>query len=174
MIGLAVLGLVAVACGSVLWAAVRLGIGPVPTSRAVRTVMLELVPADTTGTVYELGSGWGGLARALAKRCPRATVIGVEASWVPWAVSRLVQRLSPLPNLRLERGDFFVEPLHEADVLVCYLFRGGMQALSERVKLKPGAVLVSSTFALPGREAADTVRAKDLYASPVYRYRGFR
>ena len=125
-----------------------------------------------TGTVYELGSGWGGLARALARRCPQAQVVGVEASRVPWMFSALVQRVAPVPNLRFVRGDFFAQPLAEADVLVCYLFTGGMRQLSERVKLKPGAVLISSTFALPGRTASETVRAKDLYSSPVYRYRG--
>jgi len=172
MVGIAVLVVVTAACVSVLWSAVALGIGPVPTSRAVRAVMLELVPADATGTVYELGSGWGGLARALARRCAGAQVVAVEASLVPWAFSALVQRVSPLSNLRIVRGDFFEQPLGDADVLVCYLFTGGMQALAERVKLKPGAVLVTSTFALPGRAADDTVRARDLYASPVYRYRG--
>lgn len=172
MLGIAVLVVVLAGCLSVLWSAMTLGIGPVPTSRAVRSVMLELTPADATGTVYELGSGWGGLARALARRCPKAQVIAVEASRVPWAFSALLQRVRPLPNLRIVRGDFFEQPLADADVLVCYLFTGGMQKLAERVKLKSGAVLVSSTFALPGRVADDTVRASDLYSSPVYRYRG--
>ncbi len=171
MLGIAALVVVTAACLSVLWSAVRLGIGPVPTSRAVRAVMLELTPADASGTVYELGCGFGGLARALARRCPKAHVVGVEASLVPWAFAALVQRVRPLPNLRIVRGDFFAQPLGEADVLVCYLFTGGMQQLAQRVSLKRGAVLISSTFALPGRTADATVRAKDLYASPVYRYR---
>ncbi|MBL8956851.1 MAG: class I SAM-dependent methyltransferase [Myxococcaceae bacterium] len=136
--------------------------------------MLELVPGDTAGTVYELGSGWGGFARALARRCPNARVVGVEASLVPWAFAALLQRVRPAKNLRFVRGDFFAEPLHEADVLVCYLFTGAMQALATRVRPKPGAVLISSTFALPGHTPETTVRAKDLYASPVYRYRYLR
>jgi hypothetical protein len=83
----------------------------------------------------------------------------------------VVQRLMPLPNLSFVRGDFHAQRLGDADVLVCYLFTGGMRALAERGGFKPGARLVSSTFALPGRTAESTVRARDLYASPVYRYR---
>ena len=70
------------------------------------------------------------------------------------------------------RGSFWAHPLGEADALVCYLYTGGMTELAQRLRLKAGAVLISATFALPGRTPSDTVRAKDLYGSPVYRYRG--
>jgi hypothetical protein len=137
----------------------------------VREVLLELVPAETHGLVYELGSGWGGLARALARRCPNARIVGIEAALLPWAFSAVMQRLAPLPNLSFVRGNFHGQPLADADVLVCYLFTGGMRALAERASFKKGALLISSTFALPGHTAESTVRARDLYASPVYRYR---
>jgi hypothetical protein len=38
-------------------------------------------------------------------------------------------------------------------------------------ELAPGAVLVSHTFALPGWRPEAVVRAPDLHASPIYRYR---
>jgi hypothetical protein len=164
------LTVVLLAAASIVWSTVRLGIGPMPTSKGVRDKVLELCPGELTGTAYELGSGWGGLARALARRCPRAQVIAVEAALVPWAFSALIQRLSPLPNLRLVRGTFYQHPLGEADLMVCYLFTGGMRELSQRLKMKPGAVLISAVFALPGREAETVLRAFDLYRSPVYRY----
>lgn len=171
MIGLVVLALVVAGGASVLWSAMKLGIGPVPTSRPVRRAVVELVP-PTASTIYELGCGWGGLARALAKRCPSARVIAIEASFVPWAMTAAMQAVQRIPNLEVVRGDFWAHPLGEADVLVCYLYTGGMKELAERVRLKPGAVLISATFALPGRTPDDTVRATDLYRSPVYVYRG--
>jgi hypothetical protein len=170
MIGVLALALVVAAAASILWSATRLGIGPVPTSRPVRRAIADLVPANAS-TIYELGCGWGGLARALARRFPSSRVIAVEASFVPWAMTALMQRLQKLPNLEVVRGSFWAHPLGEADVLVCYLWTGGMRELAERLHMKPGAVLISATFALPGRTADDTVRARDLYASPVYRYR---
>ena len=169
MLGLVILALVTLAAASLVYSTLKLGIGPMPTSRAVREVIVELCPRELEGTAYELGSGWGGLARAVARRCPKAQVIGVEAAFLPWAFSALVQRVAPLPNLRFVRGSFWSHPLGEADLLVCYLFTGGMRQLAERLRLKPGAVLVSSTFALPGHTAADMVKASDLYGSPVYR-----
>lgn len=171
MIGVAALALVVLAAASVLWSATKLGIGPVPTSRPVRRAMMALVPS-TASTIYELGCGWGGLARAMARQFPSARVIAVEASFVPWAMTAAVQAVQHLPNLEVVRGSFWSHPLGEADVLVCYLYTGGMQELAARLRMKPGAVLISATFALPGATADETVRADDLYRSPVYRYRG--
>jgi hypothetical protein len=37
-------------------------------------------------------------------------------------------------------------------------------------ELAGGGVVLSSTFALPGREAEEVVRLNDLYRTPVYRY----
>jgi hypothetical protein len=164
-LALAIAGLAAL---SLIVSTLRLGIGPLPTSREVRGLILSLCPEDTRGLAYELGSGWGGLARALARRCPRAQVVGLEAAFVPWAFSRMVQALVPLPNLTLRRADFLKQPLDEAALAVCYLFTGAMQRLSTH--LSPRTTLVSSTFALPGRTPAQTVRANDLYRTPVYLY----
>lgn len=168
--GFFVLGIVTVAALSLLYFNLRLGIGPVPTSRAVRDVMLQLCPPETTGTAYELGSGWGGLARALARRCPNATVIGVEASFVPWAFSALVQKLRPVQNLRFVRANFHALPLEQASLLLCYLFTGGMRALAEK-SFAPGAVLISAVFSWHGKTAETVAKAADLYGSAVYRYR---
>ena len=58
---------------------------PLPTSGAVRATLLAMLPLTVDGPVYDLGSGWGGLARALARRYPRTPVIGFEVSPLPWA-----------------------------------------------------------------------------------------
>jgi hypothetical protein len=170
MTGFVFLALIITAAASIIGSTLRLGIGPLPTSAKVRRAVLELCPPETTGRAYELGSGWGGLARALARRCPGAQVVAVEAALVPWAFSALVQRLAPLPNLAVVRGSFYGYPLGDAQLLVCYLFTGGMRELGERLRLKPGAMLISAVFALPGREAETVARAADVYRSPVYRY----
>jgi len=164
----AVLAVTAFAALSLILSTLRLGIGPSPTSPAVRRLMLSLIPRETAGPVYELGSGWGGLARALARHCPQAQVVALEAALLPWAFSRLVQALAPLPNLELRRGNFFDVPLESPSLVVCYLFTGAMQRLAER--LPAGTAVVTSTFALPGRAPAQTLRADDLYRTPVYRY----
>jgi phospholipid N-methyltransferase len=159
--------------GSVLLGAFRFGIGPVPSAAAARAVMLERVDPETAGTIVELGAGWGGLALQLAKRCPKAQVIAFEASLVPALFCRFRFSLSKADNVTVRHQDFMRCDLSSSQLLVCYLFRGGMQALERKLKqeLPPGAQLISLTFALPNTPHTRVDYASDLYRSPVYEYR---
>jgi precorrin-6B methylase 2 len=168
---LVLLAVVALAALSVIVSTLRLGISPMPTARTVRRVMLSLVPSDVRGEVHELGCGWGGLALALARQCPQARVIAWEASFVPWLVSAV--RARGVTNLEVRRANFLEADLSKAEVLVCYLFTGGMRALSERlVRERPGQRLciVTNTFALHGWKAAQVVQVDDLWRTQVTRY----
>ncbi|MDX2015654.1 MAG: methyltransferase [Myxococcaceae bacterium] len=170
-LALLVLGVIALTAASIIIGSLRLGISPMPSSAVARRAMLSLVPAEVTGEVHELGCGWGGLALALARTAPRARVIAWEASLVPYLVSSL--RARGVPNLEVRHGDFLRADLSRADVLVCYLFTGGMRALSDKlVRERPGAALcvVSNTFALHGWAPRETVVVDDLWRSRVYRY----
>jgi hypothetical protein len=164
---------VAAAAVSIIVHGVRVGITPTPSGRKARQVLLAQVSTAQTGEVHELGAGFGGLARALARRCPGAEVIAWESSWVPFTWAAVVQRVRPLPNLRLHRADFFTAPLAQARLVVCYLFTGAMRRLDPklRAELPAGAQVLSSTFALHGWTAEATVRADDLYRTPIYCYR---
>ena len=88
-LGLAVLALTATAAVLIVVYSLRVGITPMPSSGAARRRIVELVPADLEGTILELGSGWGGLAVALARRFPAAQVVAYELSPVPWIVARI-------------------------------------------------------------------------------------
>ena len=85
--------------------ALVLGVAPAMTSTKVRAVMLKAVPDDIEGTIFELGSGWGNLAFALARRFPRCPVRAFELSPLPWLYSRARQLLVPAPNLSIHRSD---------------------------------------------------------------------
>src|SRR5689334_1257490 len=80
---------------SIVVYSLRIGITRMRTSGKVRQRMLSLLPAAQEGTLLELGSGWGHLAFALADHCPRASVVAYEWSPLPYAFSRLRQRLAP-------------------------------------------------------------------------------
>jgi hypothetical protein len=156
----AVATLALLALGSLFFYALRLGIGPVPTSRRVRSEIEALLPSEVEGHVYELGCGWGGLLARLR----RYGAVGVE--------------LSPLPALiSAFRGpviwrDLFEVELRDAELVVCYLYRGGMERLAKKLEreLPEGAVVITHTFALPGWEPEEVRIATDLYRTPVYRY----
>jgi predicted RNA methylase len=170
---LAVLALVLLAGASIVWQSLALGIGPVPTSAAVRAAVLDLVPADLQGDVHELGAGWGGLALGLARRCGRARVIAWERSPVPFLVLWLRRRASGLPNLEVRFADLYEVDLAQAAAAVCYLFPGAMTRLEPALRRasRPDFVVVTHTFGLRGWRAEKTTVVLDLYRTPVYVYR---
>lgn len=163
---------VVVAALVVVWSFIT-GISPMPSSRAQVEAVMSLVPSDTTGSIYELGAGWGGLAVALAHRHPRCQVVAYELSPVPYAYLRVRQALRGPTNLRVERRDFLNAPLGEAAVLVSYLYPRAMERLSVALafRARHGALLITHTFAVRGWEPEQRLELNDLYRTPVYRYR---
>lgn len=162
---------------------VKTGISPVPSGPAAVAAMLSLATGplerrlrqegrDGRALVVDLGAGWGGLSFALARRFPRARVVGYEVSPLPWLVARLRLVLRPTPNLRFERRDFMAAPLGGAALVTCYLGPGAMARLRPKLEaeLASGCQVVSNSFAVPGWAADRVRRADDLYAVPVYRY----
>ena len=166
------LALVFLAGASLVYFTFRTGISPVPSNRLQREAILAAA-GETAGPIYELGAGWGSLAFALADRLPNAQVTAFELSWVPFAVMRLRQALRPRKNLTLRRSDFLREPLGQAQLLVCYLFRGGMEALKSKLEREPmpGARLVTHTFSVHGWKAESEQTLADLFRTHVYVYR---
>ena len=153
--------------------ALAVGVAPAMTSTKVRAVMLKAVPDDIEGTIFELGSGWGGLAFALARRFPRCPVRAFEISPVPWLYSLSRQFIAPVPNLSIHLSDLHRAPLVEATLVVCYLHPRAMADLkpSFEAELRPGSLVLSNTFAVPGWRPAAVLTADDLYSTRVYLYR---
>jgi len=162
---------------SILYSTLRTGVPPMPSSRRSRQALLDClsdtVPDEPTINLVDLGSGWGSLVIAMARRFPQHRVEGYELSWLPWMVSRLLKALLRLDNLTLHRGDFLNSDMSHARVLVCYLNPTQMVRLSERFNIPAGwaGTLFSVGFALPGVRAECTVHVNELYNTPIYRYR---
>lgn len=146
---------------------IKLGISPMPTSKKARKVILRLVGE---GTIYELGSGWGGLAIALSKK---NRVIGYEKAYVPWCASKFLKTISRAKNFTLKRENFLKEDLSQADVIVCYLYPGAMRELELKFgkELKNGALVISNSFQIPGRTPEQTIKVGDFMQSEIYLYR---
>ena len=151
----------------------RTGVPPMPTSAGTRAAMLRLLPARVEGTVYDLGSGWGGLALRLADRYPANPVVGIELSPVPYLFARARHRLRPRPNLTYRRADLLAEPLGDAGAAVCYLMPSVMRRLAPKLaaEWRPGAVLVAYAFALEGWRPETVAVDAESGASPLYVYR---
>lgn len=151
------------------------GAPPTPSGRAVRSCVVETLTAQDlpAGAVYDFGSGWGGMARVLAKSFPDRAVIGIESSFLPWLVSVVSQRLFGPRNLTFLYGDFRKHPLYDAAVVVCFLGPSLSQDVVSTVKSAGSSslVVVSCFFALPVLIQVDSRTARDLYRTPVYIYR---
>ena len=157
----------------VLWGTVRTGVPPMPTSAAVRACMFHLAEGENPAVIYELGAGWGGLAAALARRFPDARVVAVEVSPLPWAVCRLRAAWFGPNNVEVRFADVMKTDLFDADLAVCFLCPPAMARLAPRLAdgLRPGALVLSNAFALPGWTPLREARVSDLHRSPVYLYR---
>ncbi len=149
------------------------GIPPMPTMPWTLRRILRIFPPEATGSIHELGSAWGGPAIALARAFPQARVVGVERSVLPWLWSRVRAAFSALPNLEFRRGDLFRENLQEADILFCYLSPEIMKRLKEKCEkeLRPGGIVISHAFAMPGWTPEKTEWLPGLYPTPIYLYR---
>jgi len=134
--------------------------------------MLSEIDAAEDGPIIDVGSGWGTLVIAVAKKYPQRDVIGYELSLVPWLVSVLLKQIGRIHNLSLYRKDFLKADLSQASTLICYLFPGGMLSLEKKLRQEKNKVnlIVSNTFAIPSYEPVKVVKLNDIYATPIYVY----
>ncbi len=121
-------------------------------NRAATEELARLLPATPGVRACDLGAGLGGPTLGLASRRPDALVVGVEASPGPWLVCWL--RALPRRNCRMLLGDIFRHDLADYDLVYAFLSPAPMPRLWEKVRteMKPGALLVSNTFVVPGIE----------------------
>lgn len=150
------------------------GAPPTPSSRAVRHCVRDMLAGLNLpeGAVYDLGSGWGGMARMLAKHYSERQVIGIERSFLPWLVSFLVQKTVGPGNLRFQLGDFRRMELSNAGAIVCYLGPDLSSSVEDTVHATgtTRCLIVSCFFALNGLTLVEKRTARDLYRTPVYIY----
>jgi hypothetical protein len=148
------------------------GISPVPTTPSVKLRILEAAPEKVEGTILDLGSGWGTLTFAFARKYPRSRVIGYELSPIPLFFCHVRQWFKPQPNLIFQREDYRNAPFDHAKLIVCYLFARGMRELKPKLEqeLNVGCLIISNTFAVPGWGADQVYTAKDQYGTQVFVY----
>jgi len=157
---------------SIVWSTLLTGISPMMSSGKACQAMLASIDRPENGPLIDLGSGWGTLVIAVARKYPHQQVIGYELSWFPWLVSIIRKYSLRLDNLTLYRKDFKKAELSNASILFCYLFPGGMDDLHKKLKreLLKEVLIVSNTFALPSCQPTKVIRLKDVYQTPIYVY----
>lgn len=120
--------------------------------------------------IYELGSGWGGLAYHIAKAFPKTHVFGFELSPFPFLSSCLFRRRA---NLKFKRQDILHLDFSGVDILVFYLMPAVIEALKPQMEshLKTGALVVASGFEVPGWQAEHVMEMSKGLEKTIYIYK---
>jgi hypothetical protein len=144
-----------------------------PSSNKAYKAMMNLAEETGTGTIIDLGSGWGNFIIPMAKRYPQRQLVGYELSLLPWFISCLLKRVLGLKNITLHRQNFYQADLMNAEIVVCYLFPDAMtkiknELLNEQHKIK---FIISNNFALPSYKPKKVIVLDDFYRTPIYLYK---
>jgi hypothetical protein len=79
-----------------------------------------------------------------------------------------------LSGLEIKRKNFWRQNLAFADIVFCYLYPDVMQRLAAKLQseLRPGTLIASCNFPLPGFEPIRVIRPEGaLHSDPLYIYR---
>jgi len=153
------------------WTSFRTQVPLYLTNRATVAAVAALLPAGRAVKVLDLGSGTGALLRPLARLRPDCFFHGIEAAPAPYWLSRLLARGAS--NLTLTRGDFFAPSWRDYDAVYAFLSPVPMARVwaKARGEMRPGSVLVSNSFPVPGVEPERVVEPQDRRGTRLFVYR---
>jgi SAM-dependent methyltransferase len=143
----------------------------VTTSQRRISAFLDVVPMRAGMEFVDLGCGDGRVLRSVCKRYA-VKAIGYELNPLAFILARLFCFGYKDVDVRL--GNFLKADLAQADVIFCYLYPDVMQDISHKIVryLKPGAILVSCNFQLPGHSPSKVVRPPgSLHNDPIFIYK---
>jgi hypothetical protein len=132
---------------------------PVPSGRRLRQVFADYI-ADKypdVKTIIDIGSGWGTMVRAVAKRFPNADVTGIEMMPIPYLYSIL--RGANMKNARIFFGDafkFLKKTDKKFDIGITYLLSTEMKDV-EKFLARFDMLLVLD-FRLPDAAPVDKIK----------------
>ncbi|MEP0337733.1 MAG: class I SAM-dependent methyltransferase [Alphaproteobacteria bacterium] len=149
------------------------GISPMPSSRTSRRKINEILKLAGVCAVVDLGAGWGDLAFSIAKSMPESETMAYELSPFPWAVMKVRNGLFGPRNVTIRRADFRKVSLAGTDAVVCYLYSELLEKVRHKLEaeLKPGTLVVSNVFDIPGWTPEAVHKLYDSQCPQVYVYR---
>lgn len=138
------------------------------TNRATTEALLSLMRQRGAKRFMDLGSGLGGVVRALDGDGRKAT--GVETAPMVWLLSTILSKIQR--RGRILRQDIWTADIAGEDIVYAFLSTEPMSALFDKAKreMKPGSLLVSNSFAVPGVEPAEIWELPDRRKTRLYLY----
>lgn len=153
------------------WSTFRTQVPFFPSGPATRDAVAALLPPDAPIRFVDIGSGLGDLVLDLAGRRPDCRFAGIELAPLPWLISMLRAKLRA-SRATFMRGDYTTLDLARYDVVFAYLSPAAMPDLwrQARAQMRPGSLLLSYEFGIPGSEP-DIAGAPDGRGASLYGWR---
>lgn len=142
----------------------------VPSAHVRIKAVFDAVPLEKDDVFYDLGCGDG---RALAAAFKRFGVEAIGYEINPMAFLQAWAKTRMLRGVKVRLRNFMKEDLSRADMVFVYLFPDALHSIKEKLEkeLKPGAVVVSCNFPVPGWKPKITLKPEsERHADPVYIY----
>lgn len=141
-------------------------------SRTAVKAVASLLPAQRSFSFIDLGSGCGGLLQQLKKMRPDGDYHGIEAAPLPFLLSKC-RSIFGAAGWHTSWGDFWSLDLANYDVVYAYLSPVPMAALWYKVRkeMRPGSILISNSFVIPGVAPALSFKLDDFGGSTLYLWR---
>lgn len=119
----------------------------------------------------DLGAGLGSTLIPLADRWPERQFTGVENAPLTWLTGRILS--VGRPNLDWRWGSLWQTQLHDQDMVYTFLSPTPMPELWEKLRqeMKPGSLLVSNSFPVPGQNPERVIEIDCHPARTLYYYR---
>lgn len=137
-------------------------------NRKTTEALLSLMQQRGAKRFIDLGSGLGGVVRSLDGDGRQAR--GVESAPMVWLVSALLSKIQRRGQIL--RQDIWTTDIAGEDIVYVFLSTEPMPALYEKAKreMKPGSLLVSNSFAVPGVTPDETWELPDRRKTRLYLY----
>jgi SAM-dependent methyltransferase len=129
-------------------------------SKMIKRILQE-IDFREGAIVYDLGCGDGRFLRELVRR-KKVRAVGYEYFFLPYALARIFNFIHR-KKIKIYYKNFFKADLSDADYVFCYLIGDEMKKLEEKLQreLKPGAFVVSNTFAFKNWQLERLVTIKE-------------
>lgn len=142
--------------------------------RTWQAVTATLPPPQSGHVVRcaDLGSGFGGLLLYLVRQRADVVCDGFEMAPLPFAVSWLRTRVAGTSRARIHWRNFWSQDLGRYDLVFAFLSPVPMADLWQKARreLRPGALLVSCAFEVPGVAATRVIELSSGRQSRLYVY----
>lgn len=154
----------------VYWTSFRTQVPLYLSNRRTAAAVAGLLPAQPA-RLLDIGAGTGSLLRPLARARPDCRFTGIELAPATWAIGRLLLRGHA--NVEWLRGDLFSPDWSGYDLVYAFLSPVPMPAVWAKAstEMRPGSMLVSNGFEVPGHEADAVIEVGDRRGTRLLLYR---